>query len=160
MLNTYYTDKHISDLLIQQDTNRHKFAFENCLFDMDTKVFRSIEPMDYITSTTGYDYIDNPRQVEYITTLLESIVSNETETEGDTGISDLHYRKNILSSTLYKTCEFYIFTGAGSNGKSFINEARPRGVLQNNVGQLLHQERPQRQLCTGQQTILQRVFFL
>ena len=40
MLNTYYTDKHIFDLLILQDANRHKFAFDNCFFDSDKKEFR------------------------------------------------------------------------------------------------------------------------
>ena len=72
MLNTYYTDKHTSDLLILQDTNKHKFAFENCLFDLDKNEFRPIEPTDYITITAGYDYIEHPNQVEYINTLLES----------------------------------------------------------------------------------------
>ena len=99
MLNTYYTDKHKSDVLILQDTNRHKFAFENCLFDLDKKEFRPMEPTDYITITAGYDYIEHPAQVEYINTLLESIASNEIE--GGTGISDLQYLKNILSSILY-----------------------------------------------------------
>ena len=124
MLNTYYTDKHISDLLILQDMNRHKFAFENCLFDLDKKVFRSIEPTDYIKITAGYEYIDAPSQVEYINKLFESISSNEIE-EGE-GISDLQYLKNILSSTLYglnKRREFYIFTGTGANGKSLISDA-------------------------------------
>ena len=75
---------------------------------------------DYITITTGHDYIEHPTQVEYITTLLESIAS--LEIEGDTGLSDLHYLKNILSSTLYKRRELYIFTGTGANGKSLISD--------------------------------------
>ena len=69
-------------------------------------------------------------KVEYINTLLESIASNEIE--GGTGISDLQYLKNILSSTLYglnKRREFYIFTGTGANGKSLISDALMKPAL-------------------------------
>ena len=101
MLNTYYTDKHTSDLLILQDANHHKFAFDNCLFNLDKKEFRPIEPTDYITITAGYDYVENPSKAEYINTLLETISSNVVDGEGNSDISDLQYLKNILSSTLY-----------------------------------------------------------
>ena len=62
--------------------------------------------------------------------MLESIASNEIE--GGTGISDLQYLKNILSSTLYglnKRREFYIFTGTGANGKSLISDALMKPAL-------------------------------
>ena len=132
MLNTYYTDKHTSDLLILQDANRHKFAFDNCLFNLDKKEFRPIEPTDYITVTAGYDYVENPSKAEYINTLLETIASNVVDGEGNSGISDLQYLKNILSSTLYglnKRREFYIFTGTGANGKSLISDALMKPAL-------------------------------
>ena len=95
---------------------------------------------DYITITAGYDYIEHPNKVEYTNTLLESIASNDIE--GGTGISDLQYLKNILSSTLYglnKRREFYIFTGTGANEKSLISDALMKPalgdrILQDNVG--------------------------
>ena len=119
-------------LLILQDANRHKFAFDNCLFDLDKKEFRPIEHTDYITITAGYDYVENPSKAEYINTLLETIASNVVDGEGNSGISDLQYLKNILSSTLYglnKRREFYIFTGTGANGKSLISDALMKPAL-------------------------------
>ena len=121
----YYTDKYISDLLILQTGIDISSLLKTACLIWIQKRFVLLSPL--ITITTGYDYIEYPKQVKYITTLLD-IASHEIE--GDTGISDLHYLKNILSSTLYKRRELYIFTGTGANGKSLISDVlmKPLGI--------------------------------
>ena len=126
MLKVYYINKTVAGFLSTQNFNRHKLSFLNGLYDLDKKVFRNIEPTDYITVTTGYDYDPTPKTevLKKINTTLEEIADN-TKPSSDNYISDLQYLKNIASSTLYglnKRRELYIFTGSGANGKSLFCE--------------------------------------
>jgi len=126
MLKVYYINKTVAAYLATQQFNRHKLAFLNGLYDLDKKEFRDIEPIDYITITTGYDYIDTPNTevLEKINKTLEEIADNTKPATNDY-ISDLQYLKNISSSNLYglnKRREIYIFTGSGANSKSFFCE--------------------------------------
>ena len=101
MLNTYYTDKHTSDFLILQDANHHKFAFDNCLFDLDKKAFRPhwTHGLHHHHSGVWLRRLEYPSQAEwYINTMLESIASNVVDGEGNmSGISDLQYLSKIFS---------------------------------------------------------------
>ena len=126
MLKVYYINKTVAGFLATQNFNRHKLAFSNGLYDLDQKVFRDIEPTDYITITTGYDYTDtpDPEVLKKINDTLEEI-ADDTKPATDDHISDLQYLKNIASTTLYglnKRREIYIFTGTGANGKSLFCE--------------------------------------
>jgi P4 family phage/plasmid primase-like protien len=125
MLKVYCINKPVAELLITQSCNKHKFAFPNGYYDLHKKEFiNNIEPTDYITTTTGYDYTDtpDPDALEKVNKTLADI-ADDTTPDSSKYISDLQYIKNILSSTLYgqnKRREFYIFTGSGANGKSMI----------------------------------------
>ena len=126
MLKVYYINKTVAGFLSTQNYNRHKLAFLNGVYDLDKKEFRNIEPTDYITVTTGYDYnsAPNPDVLKKIKDTLEEI-ADDTKPTTDKYISDLQYLKNISSSILYglnKRRELYIYTGSGANGKSLFCE--------------------------------------
>lgn len=91
------------------------FAFNNCVYDTDIKEFRDIEPTDYISVTTGYDFYYNDVDMQYVQKvehLLRQIMPCNEKYEYLLDVSSLRlYGKNLLQ-------EFYIFTGGGANGKS------------------------------------------
>ena len=91
------------------------FAFNNCVYDTEIKAFRDIEPTDYISVTTGYDFNYNDVDMEYVQkveNLLRQIMPCNEKYEYLLDVSSLRlYGKNLLQ-------EFYIFTGGGANGKS------------------------------------------
>lgn len=97
--------------------NIHLFAFNNCLYDTNTNKFRDIEPTDYISITTGYDYDPLNPNMEYIKEvekLLWDMMPNENKYNYLMDICSLRlYGKNLYQ-------EFYIFTGGGANGKSVL----------------------------------------
>lgn len=101
---------------IYLNKNIHLFAFNNCAYDINTKEFRDIEPTDYISITTGYDFDYNKvdmKYVEKVEKLLRDIMPNNNKYDYLMDVSSLRlYGKNLFQ-------EFYIFTGGGANGKSF-----------------------------------------
>ena len=109
MLKGFYINKPITDILVSQEANRYKFAFDNCLFDLNTKAIRPIIPEDYIIITTGYDYDGKPKKIAEVENILTDIMepkeiegeerTEETE-ENKKYISDLQNLKNTLSGML------------------------------------------------------------
>jgi P4 family phage/plasmid primase-like protien len=98
------------------DKNEGLFACDNLIIDLDKKMFRPIEPTDYIMTTTGYDYDENVEQViiDEIMDILKTILPVW---------SVLCYLLDTLSSRLYGKNLlqlFFIWTGKGANGKSVI----------------------------------------
>lgn len=98
------------------DKNEGLFACDNLIIDLDKKIFRPIEPTDYIMTTTGYDYDFNVEQViiDEIMDILKTILPVW---------SVLCYLLDTLSSRLYGKNLlqlFFIWTGKGANGKSVI----------------------------------------
>jgi P4 family phage/plasmid primase-like protien len=94
----------------------HLFAFNNGVYDLNIKTFRPIEPTDYISITTGYDYIENVdiNYIKEVEAILKDIQPND---------DNYNYMIDVLSSRLYGKNihqQFYIFTGAGANGKSVL----------------------------------------
>lgn len=93
----------------------HLFAFDNGVYDLNLKLFRPIEPTDYISITTGYDYTDvDSKYIEEVKAILNDIQPNTDK---------YNYMIDVLSSRLYGKNihqQFYIFTGAGANGKSVL----------------------------------------
>jgi len=85
------------------------------VYDTDLKEFRDIEPTDYISITTGYDFeYDkvNPEYIKKTETILRQIQPDNEKYEYLMDVSTLRmYGRNTFQ-------EFYIFTGGGANGKS------------------------------------------
>ena len=96
------------------DRKIHLFAFNNKVYDCDTKLFRDIEPEDYIMTTCGYDWFDDIVNKTKILNLLKQIQPDKKQRDYLLkSIASRLYGKNIHQ-------EFYILTGHGSNGKSLL----------------------------------------
>ena len=104
------------------DSNIDILAFENCVYDLKLCTFRNIEPTDYISITTGYNYNEkvDDQIVEEVTEIIKSMFTSE-EMYGY--VLDI-ITSLLLGKNLFQ--EFYIMTGTGSNGKS---------MLMNTIGQ-------------------------
>jgi P4 family phage/plasmid primase-like protien len=125
LLSSFYINNDFKNNL---NKYRNLLAFNNCIFDLDTKTFRNIEFDDYISVTTGYDYYHEnvkPTKIKEVEGFLKSMFdSNINIDDTDKYISDYQYLLNIISSTLYgenRLQKFYIWTGNGSNGKTILN---------------------------------------
>ena len=92
------------------------FAFTNCVFDCNTKIFRPIEPTDYIMTTTGYDWCEDVPQF-YIDDFTKILITIQPDAERRAYLlDDLSLRlfgKNFLQL-------FTIWSGEGANGKGFM----------------------------------------
>ena len=113
-LDTYYNDP---ELETKMDTNPHLYAFSNGLYDLEKGGFRKISPTDYISITTGYPIpTSKPKVRKEIEAFLYGLFEDQSITD---------YLMNILASSLLgynKFEKFYVFTGAGGNGKGVITE--------------------------------------
>lgn len=114
----YYLFKnHDPNFLSKLDTNPYLIGFENGVFDLKCNDFRPSKKDDYISFTTGYDYIPyNPehQEIKDINTFIGQIITNENVKE---------YLLKILGRSLLGIADekFYIFTGlSGANGKSTL----------------------------------------
>jgi P4 family phage/plasmid primase-like protien len=98
------------------DKKEGLFACDNLIIDLDKKIFRPIEPTDYIMTTTGYDYDFNVEQIiiDEIMDILKTILPVwEVLCYLLDTLSSRLYGKNLLQL-------FFIWTGKGANGKSVI----------------------------------------
>jgi P4 family phage/plasmid primase-like protien len=111
-----YVDDFVEKYL---DCNINLIAFENTVYDLEKCIFRKIEPTDYISITTGYEYDDNVD--DDVIQEVKDIISAMFATD------EMYlYVLDILTSMLYGKNlfqEFYITTGTGSNGKSLLMNA-------------------------------------
>lgn len=108
----------ISDDFMEKylDSNINLLAFNNCVYDSQSKEFRNIEPNDYIMTTCNYNYYKNI-DVKYTNKILQ--VLNDIHDENDKN----NYLIDIISMCLHGRNihnNFNIFTGVGANGKSVI----------------------------------------
>lgn len=114
-LPSFYENDQLENLM---DMNRTIFAFNDKCFDLTTLEFRDIMPLDFVSTTTGYDAPMN-RNIEaekrirkFLNTLFE-----DTETP--------QYLLSVLASCLLgqnRWEELYFLTGTGGNGKGVIAE--------------------------------------
>lgn len=104
------------------DQNKELIGFENGIYDLSTMEFRGGFPSDYVSLSTGYDYIDYPQNHELyikLMVLIEQILPDHETRE---------FTLKSLASCLdgYNRDEnFYIWSGknaSGGNGKSTITE--------------------------------------
>ena len=111
----FYEPKFVEKL----DSNLHLIGFENGVYDLDNDEFREGRPEDYISFTTGNDYIpydpDHPH-VHGIQQYLRQVLTNPDVR---------NYVLKLFASFLHgsiKDQKFYIWTGSGSNSKSKLVE--------------------------------------
>lgn len=109
-----YTLENLDDLI---DNNNELFAFNNCVYDIKNKIFRKINPTDYITKTTKYDLNDyniDENMKNKIYKLLFSIFENDEMVEYYLTSTSLSFFTSALQS-------IYIHEGSGGNGKGILN---------------------------------------
>jgi P4 family phage/plasmid primase-like protien len=113
-----------NDFIRNMDTNKYLLCFNNGIVDFKQKIFRDGYPQDYITKTTGIDYIEynteNKKGVEFAKTVEEIL----TFMDKLFPIPEVNkYMWDHLSSCLIGTNKnqtFNVYHGSGSNGKSIL----------------------------------------
>ena len=116
---SYLFKEHDSNFYKLLDTKTHLIGFANGVYDFNIGNFRVGHQDDYLTYSTGYDYIDyemvkNTQIVKDIFDFLSKIIRDEQV---------LIYLLKILGKSLVGRPDerFYIWTGLdGANGKSTL----------------------------------------
>ena len=109
------------------DTNGNILPFDDCYYDLKKHTFEKYKPEDYVSITTGYDWLE-PKN-EDVTLIKELFAKIQP---------DIDYRNcfmDILCSGLYGLVSqsFIMMKGEGGNGKSVIN-----GIMLKAMGKLGH----------------------
>jgi P4 family phage/plasmid primase-like protien len=118
-----------NDFYTNLDSTPHLLGFKDGIFDFNENRFRPGMHSDYITFSTGYDYIaydENNIQVKEIYEFLGKIITNRRV---------LEYTLKVLGKSLIGCPEerFYIWTGlSGANGKSTLIN-----FLENTLGEYI-----------------------
>ena len=106
------------DFLTSLDRNPYLLGFNNGVYDLENGMFRDGVPNDYISKTTGIDYVPLDRTSSQIRKeimkFLKEILPNDAVRE---------YMLLVMASSLdYVNREekFYITIGEGRNGKSLL----------------------------------------
>lgn len=111
----FYVDKFDEKL----DSKCHLVGFDNGVYDLEMNEFREGRPEDYISFSTGCNYIEYDETNHYVQQMhkfLSSIITKDHIRE---------YMLLLLSSFLngnIREERFHIWTGSGSNGKSKLIE--------------------------------------
>ena len=105
------------DFISKLDANPMLMGFKNGVYDFSSGTFREGKHSDYLTFSTGYDYIDydaSAIEVKEIYAFLSQIIPNKPV---------LEYLLKVLGRSLIGIADehFYILTGlSGANGKSTL----------------------------------------
>lgn len=101
------------------DSNPSLIGFENGVYDMEANEFREGRPEDYVSFSTGINYLEydpeNP-YIEQVNDFVSKVLTHEEVRE---------YVLTLFASMLdgnNRDEKFHIWTGSGSNGKSKIVE--------------------------------------
>jgi len=101
---------------IEFDNNPYLLAFNNIVYDFKNKSFRPQQKDDYITMTSGYDWVQPTKdELDLIKFLIEQIFMNSEV-------------RRCYMSVLYNGCigicpeKFIIANGGGRNGKGLLND--------------------------------------
>ena len=92
------------------------FSFNNIVYDLQKGEFREHKYDDYVSITTGYDWIEPTiEEMNTIKNLIEKIMPIEEERET---------LLQVLSTGLEGRCleKFIVFNGNGGNGKGLLND--------------------------------------
>lgn len=101
------------------DENTNLLCFENGVYDLETDNFRDGCPDDYISLSTGYNYVDTNDDDEYSMAIYDFFSKIQPDPEMR------RYLFILLSTCLSGSIteqSFYVFTGSGANGKSKLME--------------------------------------
>jgi len=110
---------HDTELVKKLDENPYLVGFENGIYDLKNMEFRDGRPDDYLSISTGNDFIEYDEDNEYledINKFISTVFPNDDIRE---------YVLTMLSSYLQGVNaeeKFRIWTGVGSNGKSKLEE--------------------------------------
>ena len=108
-----------SEFMQKLDTNPYLLCFNNGVIDLQKKIFRKGYPDDYISKSTGIDYIPggaaaNPQVAAQITDFMEKLFPKAELRK---------YMWEHFASIVYGTPinqQMFFYLGGGSNGKSCI----------------------------------------
>ena len=107
------------DFVKNMDCNEYLLCFNNGVIDFTTRTFRVGNPQDYITKSTGIDYIpydiNNPMNEEIIS-FMEKLFPIPSLNE----YMWQHLSSCLIGANLNQT--FNIYRGSGSNGKSILTD--------------------------------------
>lgn len=119
-------EEHTTALCVEQektniaeimDEHRNLFAFNDCVYDLDTGLTRPIKQTDYLTITCGYNYPQkDPAVRKEIKTLVDGIFEDA---------SMVQYVMDVLATSVCGVRnieEWYIWSGTGGNGKGVLME--------------------------------------
>lgn len=119
-------EEHTTALCVEQektniaeimDEHRNLFAFNDCVYDLDTGKTRPIKQTDYLTITCGYNYPQSdPAVRKEIKTLVDGIFEDA---------SMVQYVMDVLATSVCGVRnieEWYIWSGTGGNGKGVLME--------------------------------------
>jgi phage/plasmid-associated DNA primase len=110
-------DEEFNELL---DQNPYLLAFENGVYDLETKTFRDGKESDCITLSCGYDWTEeeNAKKISELEDIIMKICCDERK-RYDTLLNILS--RNLAGDNSMCNQRFYVFYGAtGSNGKSML----------------------------------------
>lgn len=101
------------------DSNPSLLGFENGVFDLENNEFREGRPEDYVSLSTGINYIEYNEDNPYIEQVMDFMCKV---------LTNVNVREFVL--TLFASIldganrdeKFHVWTGSGSNGKSKIVE--------------------------------------
>ncbi len=110
------TREFFTDNKIEFDMKWHLFGFTNKVLDLTTLTFRDYEYDDFISITTGYDWIEpTEEEVNTVNDLIKSIHPDEAERK---------LYLEIVATGLEGRCleKINIFSGTGGNGKGLTDD--------------------------------------
>ena len=110
-----------NNFIKQVDANKYLLCFKNGVVDFKTKEFRMGYPQDYITKSTGIDYIpynetNNKETNDEIISFMKKLFPDESLNKY---MWD-HLASCLIGTNLNQT--FNIYRGSGSNGKSILTD--------------------------------------
>jgi len=104
-----------ADDTVEFDTKPNLFAFNNAVYDLDAGAFIKPEPSQYVSITTGYDYVAGMKsQRDVIMKIFDDIFPEKEERDAYMTILSTGMHGQVLE-------KFVIANGEGRNGKSLTS---------------------------------------
>ena len=108
------------DFVKNMDTNKYLLCFNNGVIDFKTKKFRDGYPQDYITKSTGINYVEYNSDMEKTSSELSSFMEKLFPIPELNRYMWEHLASCLIGTNLNQT--FNIYHGSGSNGKSILTD--------------------------------------
>jgi P4 family phage/plasmid primase-like protien len=117
------------EFLAKVDSKTMLLGFKNGVVDFNTKTFRPGTPEDYITMSTGINYVEfDENDPEMVATSLEvlDLMKKLFPIESVNRYMWDHLASCLIGTSLNQT--FNIYFGSGSNGKSILTDLMSRAL--------------------------------